>query len=1203
MRFVLASVLLCLPQFALANVAQNDHGPASGCLNDCNGRGDCVRGDDGVAKCHCKSNSKIRFVGTDCAHVEEVNPDNGVCKGWIGEQCLIARTAGLSKKSKKSGPVSWSTAEQNCQKLGGHLASVHSFEDFFSVKSVAQSTCKSYDFFVGLHKSTATDGRWAWADGSRVDFAAWGQSNSSGALDTAHAFVAEWHQGLDAAEHSHRWLPADDATSRLHCYVCAIGGPTQLTQDSPPTPSSCSGHGRVSFQHNPIVGECVCDDGWSGDLCGEPLCGEGQTRFHGRCVAVVRHEPNERIKRLSQARKNCAQSGGYFPTAQSADETHELLWMQSLQCGATGAQRGRHKERLLPLGFNDVMDRGVWVWESGAPVQYTPHFLHLGKGWRSFPPQTTGEDFAAASGGVSSWDIMGDTIDVSEQDLSCYVCEYPPRVAVDFDEPAQTLMSTTLGPVADRHQLLSPRSLVRRALLELVQPLVRISMPQSDKSIPASFISTGTRNAAQQLQGNAAQVTIANLLSHAALFRSGSAISDAVSTALGLSSQCAAVDVLCRFNTAVGYTRLHRFAEAANLFRLIRAEKLPQPGDAVVHGFATVAANILALVVESESVRSLQPSLQALQQQRDTLDARSSIELWSVVSAATELGQALLNSPVNSAQVPPVDGTPPFLSKIVCAVRSIAHESKGCPESTLRTLDTVDTGWPQIEGLYWWTRGLRLLSSAPQTVSVSVAFDGSAQQSAKQSSLRHWTPNSVRFFGAAARAICALLGERATDSSVGMCTSSTNTPDLYANLSAHAAAIDHDRSLAESQRECKEKDWCKTAPSTKRMDDGSENPKCEPWIADCPCSCSEAAAASVVAAEWGPASLDNAKESLLQIRDGVIQLIESSLFGSRVPAELIVAVASVGRKDAHETGAAVALLKSSLASYTAKTADNKVYPFDGTPDGLRVLVAELAEAYFERRTFGKAIVFFDAAASLFSYAQQNYPRDLSLHWAEAHLERARKLAVDSQWPKVSEECAAALAVVPRNGRDGNKLRADILVAYCEAMANRNTLKAVSHWELTKFLCSAAKKATGGRGTKIPAQGLLAVRNAENQRRREKMQKIQEKQRKAREEQQQKARERMRQQQQRQRQRGGFNNRFNQNRQRQQQQQGARGDTGGKDPHRVLGVKPGASAKEIKKAYYKLAKKWHPDKHPGKEKQANSRMSKINAAYELLTENN
>lgn len=33
------------------------------------------------------------------------------------------------------------------------------------------------------------------------------------------------------------------------------------------------------------------------------------------------------------------------------------------------------------------------------------------------------------------------------------------------------------------------------------------------------------------------------------------------------------------------------------------------------------------------------------------------------------------------------------------------------------------------------------------------------------------------------------------------------------------------------------------------------------------------------------------------------------------------------------------------------------------------------------------------------------------------------------------------------------------------------------------------------------------------------------------------------------------------------------------PYKTLGVAPGANAEEIKKAYYEMAKKYHPDVNP------------------------
>ena len=56
----------------------------------------------------------------------------------------------------------------------------------------------------------------------------------------------------------------------------------------------------------------------------------------------------------------------------------------------------------------------------------------------------------------------------------------------------------------------------------------------------------------------------------------------------------------------------------------------------------------------------------------------------------------------------------------------------------------------------------------------------------------------------------------------------------------------------------------------------------------------------------------------------------------------------------------------------------------------------------------------------------------------------------------------------------------------------------------------------------------------------------------------------------------------------------------RDYYEVLGVKKGASVEEIKKAYRKLAVKYHPDKNQG-DKQAEERFKEINEAYAVLSD--
>jgi molecular chaperone DnaJ len=53
-----------------------------------------------------------------------------------------------------------------------------------------------------------------------------------------------------------------------------------------------------------------------------------------------------------------------------------------------------------------------------------------------------------------------------------------------------------------------------------------------------------------------------------------------------------------------------------------------------------------------------------------------------------------------------------------------------------------------------------------------------------------------------------------------------------------------------------------------------------------------------------------------------------------------------------------------------------------------------------------------------------------------------------------------------------------------------------------------------------------------------------------------------------------------------------------DPYKVLGVSPDASDEDIKKAYRKLAKKYHPDLNPG-DPVAAQKMQEVNAAYEQI----
>ena len=59
--------------------------------------------------------------------------------------------------------------------------------------------------------------------------------------------------------------------------------------------------------------------------------------------------------------------------------------------------------------------------------------------------------------------------------------------------------------------------------------------------------------------------------------------------------------------------------------------------------------------------------------------------------------------------------------------------------------------------------------------------------------------------------------------------------------------------------------------------------------------------------------------------------------------------------------------------------------------------------------------------------------------------------------------------------------------------------------------------------------------------------------------------------------------------------------GKKDYYEILGVNKSATDDELKKAFRKMAKKYHPDANPDNKAEAEAKFKEVNEAYEVLSD--
>ena len=102
--------------------------------------------------------------------------------------------------------LTWNSAEEHCNELGGHLASVHSKKENDFISGLADGQ----RLWIGAN-DLKTERVWAWSDGSAFDFSNWrsGEPNNSGGEDCGHL-----------NHHSKDWN--DNKCGNTYNFVCTL---------------------------------------------------------------------------------------------------------------------------------------------------------------------------------------------------------------------------------------------------------------------------------------------------------------------------------------------------------------------------------------------------------------------------------------------------------------------------------------------------------------------------------------------------------------------------------------------------------------------------------------------------------------------------------------------------------------------------------------------------------------------------------------------------------------------------------------------------------------------------------------------------------------------------------------------------------------------------------------------------------------------
>mmetsp|Transcript_33139 Transcript_33139/g.51610 ORF Transcript_33139/g.51610 Transcript_33139/m.51610 type:complete len:1151 (+) Transcript_33139:480-3932(+) len=339
-----------------------------GCPDHCSAHGVCQ---NASATCICDTG----FLGHHCGI--EVGCDSMAVEG----RCFSV----FQKK------VSWKRAEERCRRGGGLLALVSSPRQQLVLAGVLAHCNFAW---IGL-SDAREEGEWEWGDGTAAKYTNWapGEPNNKGNED--HVILQK---------NGGRWLDVSNSDPRADCFACSYkeGQSGAEGEEDAACARDCSGHGTCGAG----TGICNCAEGFYGSDCSKRSPCEGEI-FLDRCF-VVYPEPGHR----PAAERKCRERGGHLAHVQSSE--HETMLLEEAR-----AKQCRGLE--MWIGLNDEEREGSYVWPE-RPAADTDYL-----NWLDWEPNNG----AAEIGAVTEEEEDGVVMDrygwadvPLARSVPCFVCEF-----------------------------------------------------------------------------------------------------------------------------------------------------------------------------------------------------------------------------------------------------------------------------------------------------------------------------------------------------------------------------------------------------------------------------------------------------------------------------------------------------------------------------------------------------------------------------------------------------------------------------------------------------------------------------------------------------------------------------------------------------------------------------------------------------------